>query len=217
MLTLHIPNKTVVMSVLILIFALPGCLKQSKKKIHKTSVEFFQEKDDVAVHVAKLQDNECKKLLGRNVLSYDVQPFVITVANNTSDELLLRVPSIHVPVTSPSSVALMTQVNPLSFTLPLSYLSAVYFWPALPPVVVGGAWLGYKNQQFNKKVLSLGLSEQDSVEILPHERISRVVFVHGGQWIDDFRMHIFNVHQKSFVPFNVVLNKNVHERDAVVV
>ena len=144
---------------------------------------------------------------GVNFLSYGIVPILLTVDNQTSDVLLLRGQSIHASLQDPYTVAQMGHYDTLLLTTSSSYLSFLFFWPALLPSLGAGAYMSHANRTLTNTVCSQGFADEDSLDILPYEQISRVLFLSAHDFTANFRMHLFNVHAKTFVPFTVALQE----------
>ena len=69
--------------------------------------------------------------------------------------------------------------------------------------------MSHANKTVTHSVCSQGFADEDSLDILPYEQVSRVLFVSAKDFVSNFRMHLFNVHAKTFVPFTVALEATI--------
>lgn|GEM_PF-5496925 len=186
-----------------------GCFRRSKLKPEPVSYYYEQEKDGVLVEVEMMPATQIKENFGVNLLNYGIVPITLTIDNQTPDALLLRGQSVHITLEDPYKVAEMAHYNTLLFTTSSAYLSCVFFWPALLPSLGAGIYMSHANKTVTHSVCSQGFADEDSLDILPYEQVSRVLFVSAKDFVSNFRMHLFNVHAKTFVPFTVALEATI--------
>ena len=184
-----------------------GCFRKSKLKYEPVSYYYEHEQDGVQVEVEIMPDNQIKEIFGVNFLKSGIVPIVLTIDNQTSDALLLRGQSVHLALEDPYKVAEMVQYNTLLITASSAYLSCIFFWPALLPSLGAGVYMAHANKVITNSVCSQGFADEDSLDILPYEHISRVLFVPINDFMFNFRLHLFNVHAKTFLPFTVALEE----------
>jgi hypothetical protein len=160
------------------------------------------------IHVTahKMTSKECSKIFGKNFISYAYQPITLTIYNDSDDVLLLRSASINMPLEQADTIIDATK-HPVFWTTSLTtFLSAIYFWPAIIPSLCLGMWMKWNNTKLANKV-SHGLLEEDmAIEILPYEQATRTFFVASHAVPDSCNFHLFNIDQKTFIPYNIALS-----------
>ncbi len=188
--------------VIVLLLLLPGC----KHKFSTGGRALYTEKrNTLELRVERLSSVDTHKQFGRNLMKYGYQPIKITIINDGDDLLFLRAASIDLSLVAAHEVCRATAVPVLGVLCVPAYLSALFAWPALIPIIGLGAWLTARNQHVKGKIRERLLAADKAVEILPFERIERTIFVPTGTCIDQFTLHLFNVHEKTFEPFTINL------------
>lgn len=181
---------------------LPACTKKGAKQRTGTD-RYVETRDQVELKVLKMDADDCYKCFGKNLISKGYQPLLLTIYNDSDDALLLRASSIDLPLEPASTVSSAAHIPTIPLTLIPAYFAGLFFWPALIPVAAAGFFMAMSNSTLDNKVDSAVLEADNSVEILPYERISRTLFVDSSISVEQFSLYIFNVHKKSFIPFTV--------------
>ena len=193
---------SIVIAGMVCSFGLPGCSKKTASK-RPTGYRYTETREQVELKVLKLDSDDCHKYFGKNLISSGYQPLSLTIYNDSDDALLLRASSIDLPLENADSVARAAHIPTLAITLVPAYFAGVFFWPALVPVAAAGFFMASSNHALDNKVAAFALESDHAVEILPYERITRTIFVATDVSADEFSLHLFNVHKKSFIPFTV--------------
>lgn len=186
-----------------LLVGLSGCNKRWVRPSSKTP-SYQETKDNIIVRVAQLNKADCKRRFGKNLLSYGYQPLLLNIYNNSDDALLIRASSIDLPLESAYEVANIVRLPVFAFTAAPAYAAALFFWPAIIPVIGAGMWMGAHNRSVAQKLQQIALEGDQAIEILPYERMQRVLFVSAAA-PDTFCLHLFNMHQKTFIPFTITI------------
>jgi hypothetical protein len=203
-----------VATAVLLLSILGGCGPRVKKQ-RPLTYQCQQEQNGVEVAVEMLTKSQMKELFGVDFLNYGFVPLSLTINNKTSDALLLRGQSIHLPLEEPYRVAEAAHYSTLSTTLLTTYLSVLFFWPAVLPSLGGGYYMSRTNAAITHSVCEHGLADDDSLDVLPYEQATKVVFVPVDSFTPQFRMHLFNVHEKSFIPFTIAFDMHATTSDSV--
>jgi hypothetical protein len=159
--------------------------------------------DNVMVQVAQLNGGESKNYLGADYLKLGYQPMLLTIKNNSGDELLLRGSAIQLPLQTRSEMAQLAHYDTFFWTTTTGYAAFLFFWPALVPVAIGGSYMAWSNNTVSRKVYMSVLEYADACEILPYDHLERILFVNQSQLTNSFFMYLYNVNKKQFVPFSV--------------
>lgn len=212
----HASRTMVLLGAVVGVLLFSGCVRKTKPQAEPVTYRCQQEQDGVSVSVELMPVSVMASEFGVNFHQYGFVPLSLTIHNQTPDVLMLRGQSIHTSLEDPLVVAGMAHYNTFFWTSYASYMSCVFFWPALLPSLGGGYYMSQANAAITKNVCASGLSIKDSLDILPFERIYRVLFVPANAFTSNFRMHLFNVHSKAFIPFNVGLGVKQNEDVQVV-
>lgn len=181
--------------------ALPACAKKAAKRAGGD--RYAETREQVELKVIKMDEDDCQKYFGKNLIAKGYQPLLLTVYNDSDDALLLRASSIDLPLETASTVASSAHIPTIPLTLIPAYFAGLFFWPALIPVAAAGFFMAASNHTLDTKVDAMSLEADHAVEILPYERVTRTIFVDSDASIDEFSLYIFNVHKKSFIPYTV--------------
>lgn len=191
----------------LVIFALallPACAKKIGAMAEKIAV-FEDAKENISVRVHCIDADESKARFGKNLLSYGYQPLSLTVYNDSDDALLFRASSIDLPLETGYDTAKSAHTPTLAYTAVPAYLAGLFFWPALIPVAGAGFWMMSNNQQLTRNVAAQSFEGDMGVEILPYDRMSKVLLVKSGNLPPSFSLHLFNIHKKIFIPFTIAI------------
>jgi hypothetical protein len=192
------------MAIVGLVF-LPGCIHKSSREKERP-IASAQVKEGVRMYVHEISGAEAKRAFGKDITVLGYQPLMMTIHNTTDDVYLLRSESIHMPLIDPEVVAQAAHYKgAFALTYISSYFSWLLFWPGLIPSVGCMYWMTKKNAEITAKTEEMALASHDSLDILPYERLSRIVFVPTDEYTGNFRMHLFNIHEKAFIPFSMHL------------
>jgi hypothetical protein len=178
--------------------------RRSAKVVAK-KVEFHGVKDNVEVNVRTLDKHDCKKTFGRDLDACGYQALQLTLFNNSKNTLLLRASDIRLPIERVTTVTENSRFGTMFYSLPSACIAALFFWPALLPMAGIGAWMSHKNHRLVKTLYAMGFDNKDTVELLPFESVSRMVFVANDALPNKFLMRVYNINQKSFIPFAVTV------------
>lgn len=201
----HIPMNYISRFLIILcVVLLPACAKKIEEITAHKAI-FQSAKDDIIVRVHKIDSTESRARFGKNLLSYGYQPLQFIIYNDSDDALLMRASSIDLPLEASYSVAHAAHTPTLAYTVAPAYLAGLFFWPALIPVAGAAFWMMSNNQTLTQKVAAHAFEGDAAVEILPYERMSRVLFVKTDNVPQTFSLHLFNIHKKTFIPFTLDL------------
>jgi len=189
------------------IIGFSGCSKRWLTSHKRDYAPQYQEtKEGVSLRVRMVSPKESRERFGANLIYRGYQPLTLTIYNNTDDALLLRASSIDLPLERAKNVARSAHLNTFAITVAPACFSAIFYWPALIPVIGSGLWVASRNRTIMRKTKFSSLEGDAAIEILPHERVCRDIFVKVDAFSHFFSLHLFNVHQKSFIPFNVGLS-----------
>lgn len=192
-------------SLIILFLALlPACARKIASLTEKTEV-FQDSKENIIVRVHRIDGDESKARFGKNLLSYGYQPLSLTIYNDSDDALLLRASSIDLPLETGFDTAKSSHTPTLAYTAVPAYLAGLFFWPALIPVAGAGFWMMANNQQLTRAITAQSFEGDMGVEILPYERMSKVLLVKSENLAQSFSLHLFNIHKKIFIPFTITI------------
>lgn len=201
----HIPKNYISRFLLIpIIILLPACAKKIEEITHQKAI-FQSSKDDIIIRVHKIDAKESRSRFGKSLLSYGYQPLQFTIYNDSDDALLMRASSIDLPLEASYSVAHAAHTPTLAYTVAPAYLAGLFFWPALIPVGGAAFWMMSNNQTLTQKVMAHAFEGDAAIEILPYERMTRVLFVKKDNLPSAFSLHLFNIHKKTFIPFTIDL------------
>jgi len=168
---------------------------------------YNETREDVVVRVRKLDSSESRAQFGSNLIRHGYQPLLLSIYNKSEDDIvLLRASSLDIPLARARDVALASEVPIIPVIAAPAYLSAIFLWQALLPIAGLGIWLGVHNHGVKSRIYERVLDGDKGIEILPCERITRTIFVPVDCDATHFSLHLFKVHEKSFVPFTVQLS-----------
>ncbi len=138
--------------------------------------------------------------------AYGYQPVKLSITNKSGTELLLHSHAIDLPLAETADVARSAQYNAaLWSTVPATYFSILFFWPALVPTIGALVWMERENDRLNKVVEKYILEPEESAMILPHERFERIFFVENQELYPTapFLISLYDLEKKGFIPFTV--------------
>lgn len=150
--------------------------------------------------VRPLERLECKKILGKNIIKYGYIPVSLEFYNDSDDVYLFRAASIPCPIERVNDVLNAVCHQALLTTYLTVGLSAIYFWPAIIPSIGLGAWMAWDNNRVAQKCAREVIEKDSSFEILPYERVQKVIIVHASACPVEGTFTLFNIHTKAFVP-----------------
>lgn len=182
---------------------LAGC---GKKKQSVVQTDTYSEKrDGIELYAKRLSGSATHKQFGRNLITMGYQPIKITVVNNSTDQVLMRASSIDLPLVTAGQTCLDTERSVLGILAGPAYLSVLFAWPVLVPILGIGTWLAARNHYVKGKICEKFFGEDKVIELLPFERVTRFIFVPVVVPIDRFNVYLFKREEKTFVPFTINL------------
>lgn len=188
---------------LCLLMLISGC---SKKKQSTLPADIYSEKrDGIELYVKRLSGAQTHKQFGRNLVDLGYQAIKITVFNNSNDQILMRASSIDLPLVPARQMCKETERSVLALLAGPAYLSALFAWPVLVPIIGIGAWLAARNHSVKVNIRHKFFGEDKVIELLPFERASRFIFVPISIPADRFNLYLFKRQEKVYVPFTVSL------------
>lgn len=171
------------------------------------------ERDNLTVHATKVTAKESKKHFGKNLIKYGYQPIIIELYNNSDDVLLWRASSFDKQLQTSGKVYEDTKIPTLQITGYSALLAGIFFWPALIPVAGAGLWMASKNIQVSQAIETQILEGDIAFEILPYEYTRKVIFLQeeilNPNATNKITFHLFNLHQKSFIPCTITFGSTV--------
>lgn len=192
-------------SILSSLIIMAGCVRRVPTASVGMHAQYVEKRDNIELRVERLDVTQTREQFGRNLIRYGYQPIRVTVFNESDDQLFLRAASIDLPIAHMRDVYTTTEVPMLGYMALPAYAAALFAWPLLIPIVGLTGWMGVKNYNVKSAIRKQSLGADKALEILPFERITRMIFVPVDATSDAFSLHLFNVHDKAFVPFNVKL------------
>ena len=188
---------------LCLLMLMSGCGKKNQSTL---PADFYSEKrDGIELYAKRLTGSATHKQFGRNLVDLGYQVIKITVFNNSNDQILMRASSIDLPLAGAQQTCKQTERSVLAFLAGPAYLSALFAWPVLVPIIGIGAWLAARNHSVKVNICQKFFGEDKVIELLPFERVSRFIFVPIGFSVDRFNLYLFKRQEKTYVPFMVNL------------
>lgn len=188
---------------LCLLMLMSGCSKKNQSALPADS--YSETRDGIELYATRLSGSATHKQFGRNLVDLGYQVIKITVFNDSNDQILMRASSIDLPLADASQTCKETERSVLGLLAGPAYLSALFAWPVLVPIIGIGAWLAARNHSVKVNICHKFFGEDKVVELLPFERVSRFIFVPIAIPVDRFNLYLFKRQEKVYVPFTVNL------------
>lgn len=165
---------------------------------------FYQEKSGLAVTVKALSKSQAYEYFGFDVQSEGYRPLQVRIKNHTSSTFVLR-PSYHdFACVSGKHIAKHMHYDTFHWMTYLTLPAIYFFWPLIPIAIIP-AGLGMKayNKKTTRDMRKMTLSNNESLEVLPYETVSKFIFVQENSYRAHFDLSFFNIDNKSLITYDV--------------
>ena len=184
-------GKKLVLGALIL---LTGCASYNASTLSTLPAEGAiqsAENPHVLVSWKTFDEVDCKRYLGRNVISEGYMPIQLTIRNNTSDPMYFNPQNFNVPLASVNEVAGKAHTSTAGRVVGWG-VGGLFIWPLLIPAVYDGIKSSEANGLLDADYEAKALREQT---IQPKSLFNGVVFV--PQQYSNQGIEMFLVNQKN--------------------
>ncbi len=162
--------------------------------------------NNVECRVKPLTVQESRSLFGVDLITKGYQPLGLEITNNSPHTYIMSWRHIGIPLTSENIIRDVSHYQTSLIAFTSSLLAAIYWWPAIPVVIVPSAiMMASYNKDIDYVLEEFGVKNTDFTTILPHECVQKVIFVYGWERSQIFDIGLLNKKTREFIKFTVTL------------
>ena len=168
-----------------------GCAKYKAFPLEPLKADFHQSvirMSDVSVCMEQLAPVACKRYFNKDLTRVGYQPIQFTVANDSTDHVVLNLSRISVPGAEPQSVAEKCHFNTAGRAAGYG-VAGLFIWPLLIPAIVDGTGSAKANGQMDIDFAAKAL--KDDV-VVPYGTANGVLYVPNDQMSPNISMRLIN-------------------------
>lgn len=192
---------------------LTGCIKRSKgpeilRQIHSIDCcgDYSKTQNNVRVCVKRYTETECKEVFGTNLLKKNIQPYQISIRNNTNDLYVLYPSYIKLQGLPLEFVAPHIKKSLMQYIAPIA-MATWYYYPLLIYLPIQmGLDLRKKNKRLVERLGQEFLTCSDPINIYPWTLFEKFVFVEREDTVSNFYIRVYNNDKHSMLQFDVDLD-----------
>ncbi len=191
-------NKKYLLGALVL---LTGCANYSASTLATLPVETAiqsSKSPQVLVSWKTFDKIDCKRYLGRDVISEGYMPLQLTIRNNTSDPLYFSPENFNVPLASVNEVASKAHTSTAGRVVGWS-VGALFIFPLVIPAIYDGIKSSEANDSLDADYEAKAMREHT---IQPQSVFNGVVFVPQKYFYQNIEMFLVNQKTQEKVVFS---------------
>jgi hypothetical protein len=162
-------------------------------------IAFAPEQKDIEVHVRALSSNESKHLLGHNLLGRGIQPFHITIENNSPNAYSICPDYIDLNLVEVSTIVSDLHKSALPRSIAFKVLGFL-FWPFMIPGTLDTIHTIHSYKSLKKDYTAKSIKD----ETVPvYSTVNRILFVPEKDVKDQFTVTLMDKETQRFESFEI--------------
>lgn len=189
-----------VLGLLPCLLLIPGCADYKAKPLRRlgSSVSLNSNEHFVSFAHHVFSKSDCKKYLGRNVISKGYQPVQITFTNNSDRSFLVSPSNFSLPSVDPGEVSEKVHYSMINRVVGYG-VGALFLWPLAVPAIVEGVNSPKANQQldedYDQKIVN-------SQELKPFSIVNGLIFVPKEDFDHNFTFTLVDQRENKRLHFS---------------
>lgn len=186
----------------------PGC-----SPFHPRAGKFFfssntslveAAQENLRIVVKQLSSRETFREFGVQVITEGYHAFSLEISNESENIFALRPSYISLPLTSGKRIARLVHWKTSTWASCGLVACTFFWWPGIPLLVIPASWsMREFNKRTTKSLEKHTLCGDESIEILPHERVRKFFFIHETAITEPLEIGFFCRETKKFVRFRL--------------